>query len=76
MSPGYRGARAGEAPGAEERNPRVSVATVLLVILGVLALVGAVALIALLIRRSRANAMWDHVDTAINKSSPYPPSQG
>jgi hypothetical protein len=54
----------------------VSVATVLLVILGVLALVGAVALIALLIRRSRANAMWDHVDTAINKSSPYPPSQG
>jgi hypothetical protein len=20
--------------------------------------------------------MWDHVDTAINKSSPYPPAQG
>lgn len=76
MSAGYRVSRAGAAPGAEERNPRVSFATVLLVILGVLALVGAVALIALLIRRARANRMWDHVDTAINKSSPYPPAQG
>jgi len=53
----------------------VSFATVLLIVLGVLALVGAIAAIALLIRRARANAMWDHVDTAINKSSPYPPSQ-
>ena len=54
----------------------MSFATVLLIILGVLALVGAVAAIALIIRRARANAMWDHVDTAINKSSPYPPAQG
>jgi hypothetical protein len=54
----------------------VSIATVLLVILGVLAQVGAVAAVALLIRRARANAMWDHVDTAINKSSPFPPAQG
>jgi hypothetical protein len=54
----------------------VSLSTVLLVVLGALALVGAVAAVALLIRRARANRMWDHVDTAINKSSPYPPAQG
>ena len=54
----------------------MSLSTVLLVVLGALALVGAIALIALLVRRARANRMWDHVDTAINKSSPYPPAQG